>query len=469
MVHIRVRVPARVGPGQEIEYKLCVHNSSTAAAHHVAVRNPIPAHARFVRAVPEPTSREPELVWQLGTLAGCACKEITLVLQPTGTGDVQNCARVQFEHGQCVTTRISRPALSIRKCGPAQAGLNETLTYRLEVRNTGEAEVSGVGVTDLLPAGLEHASGKDQLSWNLGTLGPGQARCLDYQVTARAPGRLCNRAVVTAPGGVTDQAEHCVTVAEASRLNLTKTGPKQQYVNIPATYQITVSNPSAVAATNVVVTDFLPAQTTFVSASPNGQQTGQQVEWAIGSLEPGASRTVEVTLRAQAGGEICNRASARADRGLTAQAEACTQFVGVSALLLEVIDKDDPIEVGAQTQYEIKVKNQGTIPATDVKIVATAPEQMAVIRASGPADNRKEGTQIIYNSITLQPGEEKIYTIHVQALRVGVVLFKVDLFARELTAGPVREEESTNIYSDQPGARLQPPQPRPPVPQPPGL
>src|SRR5262245_39311848 len=53
-VALRVRVVAASAPEQEIEYRICVHNTSPAAAHHVLVRNPLPVNARFVRAVPEP-------------------------------------------------------------------------------------------------------------------------------------------------------------------------------------------------------------------------------------------------------------------------------------------------------------------------------------------------------------------------------------------------------------------------------
>src|SRR5262249_8937087 len=136
VVAIRVRVAATTPAGQELEYHLRVVNDSRAAAHHVTVRNPVPANARFVRATPEPTFREPELVWRLGTLAPCASREIVLVLRPTG-GDVTNCARVQFEHGQCVTTRIARPQLGIRKTGPREALLYDALAFRIEVVNTG--------------------------------------------------------------------------------------------------------------------------------------------------------------------------------------------------------------------------------------------------------------------------------------------------------------------------------------------
>src|SRR6266404_2627120 len=141
VVVLRVRVPASAAAGQELEYRICVENCSPAAAHHVLVRNPLPAGAHFVRANPEPSVREPELLWRLGTLEAGAKREIVLVLAPTGSGDVKNCARVQFEHGECVTTKVARPSLSMHKQGPTQAVLSDTLNYRLTLTNTGSAEL----------------------------------------------------------------------------------------------------------------------------------------------------------------------------------------------------------------------------------------------------------------------------------------------------------------------------------------
>ena len=105
VVKLKVHVPACAEPGQPIEYRICVENCSTAEAHHVVVKNALPSNAKFVKADPEPTKQGPELEWKLGTIGGGAVREIILVLQPTNKEDVKNCVRVQFEHGQCLTTR----------------------------------------------------------------------------------------------------------------------------------------------------------------------------------------------------------------------------------------------------------------------------------------------------------------------------------------------------------------------------
>ncbi|MBY0524976.1 MAG: DUF11 domain-containing protein [Gemmataceae bacterium] len=463
VVKLRVRVPVTVGAGAEIEYRICVENCSQADAHHVVVRNPLPANAQFVRATPEPSSREPEITWQLGTLAACSCKELVLVLTPTGAGDVTSCARVQFEHGQCVTTRIARPNLTVRKCGPAQAVLYDNLSFQIEVRNTGGAPATGVVVTDTLPDGLEHSGGKNVLTWDLGTLAPGASKCLEYQAIAKKAGRLCNTAVVTATGGARAESESCVVIGEA-RLELEKRGPDRRFVTRPATYAITVHNPGTSPATNVVITDLVPAGAAVVSIGEGGRQVGaNQVQWALGTLPPGARRTVQIVLGMKEPGEIVNRATAAADRGLTAQAEIKTLFEGATGLTADVDVKDNPLEVGAETRYVITVINQGAIQATKVQVIATVPEQLAIVSARGPSNHQVAGQQVIFEALpAIQSRTEVKYEIVVKALRPGDVRFKIDVSADQLPTGPVHREQSTTIYADAPppppATRLEPPQ-----------
>jgi uncharacterized repeat protein (TIGR01451 family) len=462
-VAIRVRVPACAPAGADLEYHICVENRSAAPAHHVLVRNPLPANAQFIRAQPGPSVRKPELRWDLGTLPPGACKEILLVLKPTGDGEVKNCARVQFEHGQCVCTRIgppgpiiraARPDIRLVKNGPASAHLNATLAYQLTVTNPGEKEITEVQLTDELPEGLDHASGKKTLSWNLGTIAAGKSATVDYQVIAKKDGRLCNKAAVRAAGGLREEASHCVNVGD-THIALKKTGPRLRYLNIPVTYLLTVSNPGKIPLANVVVTDLLPPELNFVRASNDGQRVENPVRWVIGDLAPGQSRTVQVVLQARAEGKVRNRATATADGGVTAEARTETQFKGASALLVEVLDSEDPVAVGAEASYVITIKNQGMIPATNIQIKAVVPKELEITRARGPADNRKgamtaEGQVILYEPLkTLAPGAAVTYEIFTRALKPGDVRFKVDVTADQLrVGGPVHEEESTTIFAD---------------------
>ena len=345
----------------------------------------------------------------------------------------------------------------MQKNGPTQAHLGELLTYQITVTNVGEVAARDVLLTDSLPEGLEHAGGKNQRTWELGTLAAGQSVSREYQVIARQVGQMCNRAVVRAVGADAREARHCVMVSEA-RVELIKTGPERRFLNRPATYQITAVNPGSAPLENVVITDLLPAQTTFVSATDDGQPAGGQVRWSLGTLAPGVRRTVQLSLKGQAAGEVVNRATVTAERGLTAQAEARTVFEGAAGLTADVDVKDNPIEVGRPTVYTITVINQGQKPATKVTITALVPEQMEVRDAKGPAKWKKEGQVVTFEPLpVLQPGGAETYDVSVQAMRAGDVRFKVELRADELPAGPVSREESTTIYTDKPQTQPMPP------------
>jgi uncharacterized repeat protein (TIGR01451 family) len=453
-ITLRVRVPATAPASKELEYRICAENRSPALAHHVLVRVPLPSGARYVRASPEPAERQPELLWRLGSVAGGGKSEITLVVVPTGAEDVKLCARVQFEHGECVCTKIPRPGLRLEKTGPEKALLYDSLNFRLTVTNIGTADLVNVRLTDKLPAGLEPSGGKDRLNWIIGTLPPGQSKSVDYQVIAKAMGRLCNTAIATAEGGLRDEKQSCVAVTEA-KLGMTMHGPARRYLNVNATYEITLNNAGTGPLENVSIDNPLPPQTEFVAASEGGQAAGNQVRWVFGTLEPGASRTVELTLRALSPGHICNRATAQAERGLTRQAEVCTDFAGVAALELTVQDSEDPVEVGKTTMYNITVHNPGSTPATNVRIAATVPSQMAVLRAT-PADYRVQDRMIVYEPRTIPAGGDVRFQIEVRGERAGDVRFKVDLTADQLPAGPVQQEEGTTIFTSLPPSRREP-------------
>jgi uncharacterized repeat protein (TIGR01451 family) len=458
VVAIKVRVPAQVTPGQDVEYRILVENVSTAAAHHVRVRNPLPANATFVKATPEPTQTEPELQWQLQTLEPGARKEIVLVLKPTG-GDLTNSPRVSFEHGQKVTTRISQPALQVRITGPAQAAQHDQPNFRIEVTNSGRARATDVVVTDTLPEGLEffesapRTDGPNPLVWKVGTLEAGQTWHAEYSVIARATGRLSSKVVVKTGGGLSEEKSNTLFVG-TPKLALTQTGPERRLIKRPAVYLLTVSNPGDMPANHVEVSDEIPEGIEFLSASaggrpvPRGRGGMAQVKWSLGTLPPGASRLLQLVVRAAAPGEFVNVAAATADHDLNAKASTRTRFEEGGGLSAEIDKGADPLDVGRDVTYQVRLFNAGKASAQTVRVVVTVPEELRVRDARGPMGAEPDRQTVKFAALQLlRPGAEAVYSVYAQALKPGAAKLRVEVTSAETGPSPLTWEETVTVHA----------------------
>jgi uncharacterized repeat protein (TIGR01451 family) len=90
-----------------------------------------------------------------------------------------------------------------------------------------------------------------------------------------------------------------------------KTGPATVLVATNFTYAIMVTNRGFSTATNVVVTDHLPTNLVFVSASAGGVFSSDLVTWpAISALPTGGATSFTLTVNARTSGTFTNIASA---------------------------------------------------------------------------------------------------------------------------------------------------------------
>jgi uncharacterized repeat protein (TIGR01451 family) len=435
-VSISVRAPASAAAGQELEYRICVENTARAPAHHVTVRNPLPAHARFVRATPKPDQAEPELLWRLGTLEGCACREIVLVLSPDGTGDVNNCSRVQFEHGECVTTRIGRPQLVVRKTGPAQAALNETLTFSITVTNTGAVEANDVVLVETVQPGLqlgEQPFDKPaQRTWRLGTLAPGRTQTVEYQAVARTEGELRTAAEATAAGGImSNVARHTVLVGKRG-LTLSIEGPSTAYARRPVNFFLTVRNDGTLPATDVAVTHSLPEGLEFEQANQGGRYAEGRVTWVLGTLAPRQSRILQLRVRSDAEREVRQVPVATYDRGLKASTEITTKFQGAAGFDFDVTASAYAVEVDTPVTYTVTVFNRGSGAQTNVGITVELPPEMEFKEAKGPPGVKyraDRGTVTFDPLATLAAEAEAVYEVVAVARKVGDARVRVGMTA----------------------------------------
>jgi uncharacterized repeat protein (TIGR01451 family) len=301
----------------------------------------------------------------------------------------------------------------------------------------------GVKVADTLPAGVT-ASGAT--NWDIGDLGPGQSKEVRFSAKAGKPGNYTNTVRATADGGLTAESS-CSTVVRQPVLAVTKAVKQGTiYIGRPVDYTITVSNTGDTVAKSTVLTDTIPAGLQFVSASDGGAMSGGSITWNLGDMAPGASKSVTCRFTATTAGNVKNTATARAVCAeATAGAEA--NPTGISAVLLEVIDISDPIEVGAQETYEITVTNQGSAPDTNIEIMIEIPAEMDFISAAGPTQGTASGKTVKFAPLpSLAPKAKAVYKLVTKGNKAGDVRLKVEMLTDQTKPTPVTETESTHVY-----------------------
>ena len=104
--------------------------------------------------------------------------------------------------------------------------------------------------------------------------------------------------------------QHVTIEIPGADLSIVKTGPALVTENETFSYDLTVTNDGPADATEVVIVDPLPANSTFVSADAGCTEAAGTVTCAIGALAAGDSASRSITVVAgSAGGDLTNTAT----------------------------------------------------------------------------------------------------------------------------------------------------------------
>ena len=461
-VTIRVRVSAQASPNDELEYRILVENHSPAEAHQVRIRNNIPTNAKFLRATPPPDSLEGELIWKLGSLPGNSSKEIKLIVMVTGTGEVDCISRVQYEHGQAVKTQLASPLL-IKMTGPIQAMLYDTLSYQIDIFNTGNSELTGVQLTNIIPDGLEFltskpsTSGENPLIWNIGAIPGGQSKRLEFQVAAKKTGEFINKATVTTTSGMKKETSSKVEVGEV-KLALNLGGPDRRNINRPTSYQITITNSGNQLVRGIKVSTKLDASTQFLAASGGGRNENGEIKWLIPQLAPKQRQTVQMVIKPTVAGTLKNRTEVTADKIPTGwQVEKITIFENNNGLAAEIDKSIDPMELGEQTALTLRLINNSPNPIKNLILSAMSPDTTVVTEGRGPTNFSRQPDKVGFLPLPiLEPGKEVTYSLFLQAKKPGDGTFRLEYSADEGISGKAEETISILPSSKAPASNEPP-------------
>src|SRR5262249_37844297 len=197
----------------------------------------------------------------------------------------------------------------------------------------------------------------------------GESRSVALLCATRPGGAQTCKATVSADCGLkaTDTGSMNVIMP---RLDMKLVGPRLRYLDRKAIYTMTVTNPGDAPATNVTVAHVVPPGFKVLAASDGGRHDYQTrtVSWFLGEVGAGKTSEGKVEVRAISPGAHIQKAAAVGARGLRAESELSTKVEGIAALLVELVDTEDPIEANGDTSYEVRISNTGSKTEENIKL-----------------------------------------------------------------------------------------------------
>jgi uncharacterized repeat protein (TIGR01451 family) len=318
----------------------------------------------------------------------------------------------------------AQPVIEVGQTLPDAVALGAPVPVEVVVRNVGKDPAEDLLVSDVLPAGYHLCQATPppkrldaKLTWPVGRLGPGEQfvlrLCLEPTPdAARQPLRHAVEVVYQ-----TRTASVRVAAVKAPQLVLNIDAAEACVPGTPAALRITIRNAGSAAAHDVTV------QTLLAAGLSHPQ--GNDLESAVGSLEPGQERTLPLAVTPTRGGEVPVRVTARA-RGLDPVVRDVALHVADVRLLLQargpaVLQQD------LTGLFEVTVRNEDARAAGPVGLTVRLPPGLAFVRAGDQGLFDPPTRSIHWELGELRPAEQRTLAWNAVAQVLGVQEGKAQL------------------------------------------
>jgi uncharacterized repeat protein (TIGR01451 family) len=446
--------PAPAHVGDAAQYTITVHNGGPSAATGVEVTDQLPSGVDVEGPGDAQASQGTyDLgtgIWDLGELE--VGESATLVIDATVnvlssenvaeiTAATEDDADSTPDNGD-VPGEDDRATVPLELAAEADLSLTKTVddeptyvgeevTFELVVTNDGPSLATAVQVTDLLPAGFTYESDDgggdyDSLTgiWDVGGLAVGGSATL--HITATITDTVAtNVAEITRAGEhdpdstpdnddpeEDDQAEVPLEVDPLVDLSLVKSATPPTNQGEQGTFTLSLTNGGPSTATNVEVTDLLPAGVTYVSDDSADAYDPATGVWNVGSLGVGSTTTLNivvtvddlsVTNYAQVSAAEEDDRDSQPDTDTLSDQNGPDQDDESEASMevdptadLELTKSASPAEVdqGDSTTFTIVVSNQGPSTATNVVVEDVLPAGVTFEGSDASQGGYSSGTGI---------------------------------------------------------------------------
>jgi uncharacterized repeat protein (TIGR01451 family) len=296
----------------------------------------------------------------------------------------------------------------VKSASPDPVIAGNALTYSLAATNLGPSNATGVTITDALPAGVTYLSATASqgtvsqaagtVTVNVGSLADGAAATATILVTMNpgTRGTITNTAVIRGNQPDPNMANNTSTITtqvnpQADLAIVKSASPSPVLAGNALTYSLAATNLGPSNATEVTITDTLPAGVTYTSATSSQgtvSQAAGTVTVNVGNLADGAgaTATILVTVGPSIRGTITNTAVIS---GYEPDPNPANNTSTVNTLVTAEADlaifktaTPFPAVAGSALTYTLTASDLGPSDATGVTVSDTLPAGVAYVSAA---------------------------------------------------------------------------------------
>ena len=441
-----------VAPSSQIDYTLAYYNDGNVDATNATITDTLPDHTTFVSASNGGTydAASRTITWTgidvgAGTSAVSPAGSVTFRVTvdadtPNGT-ELDNTGHIQLGESEPIDSNTTQhfvrfPVIgSVKSSDPASGTVDsptpvvpgQTISYTVAVSNSGQANATGVSVTDAIPTGTTYVDGSadnggtlsgGSLSWSVDVAADSTVN-LHFQVTVNGSdgnGTLIDNtaAVNQTPTNTTHHEVEFAVLTLAKSSNPASGSVVQLGDRID--YTVTLANSGLAASAPTTVSDTLPDHVTVVAGSPSPAFTsvnGNVVSWTVTvPAKSTATLTYSVTVNQDApqGATLTNVALVNGQCVGNADATACTtdHHVPTGALtLVKHVDKATA-SYGDTLTYTFEASTTGALDQGAVQVSDVLPKGTAYVTDSAGCSDAGTCTVAVNSStktVTWQLGD----------------------------------------------------------------
>jgi len=339
---------------------------------------------------------------------------ITGVVDPAFAGNIVNRASVTLPGKPAVpatpvTTVVTNdPGIKVTKSGPANISAGQSISYAIQVTNSGPSNAMNVAIADIIPTKVQNpvwtavgtgngttvSAGNGSGDVNItGNIPAGAGNMITIMVTGKVDpayiGTIVNNVSAGVPGKTPATATTSTQVTNNADVQISKSGPAAIQSGQAVSYTLLVTNNGPSDATNVEITDKMPAGLINVSWTTATSGTGTTVSTTggagdvnvIGNIPGGAGHVITITVNATVdpaftGATIRNVAVVVPPGKPPVTSDTITTPVTISPDIQITKSGPDKVSAGTQLTYTIDVTNNGPSDARNVAISDNLPVKL---------------------------------------------------------------------------------------------